>query len=249
MRSNIFLITICLVVLFAPLASTQEEGGTVNTPSLDEQLEAILETFDKTMTEEPSHRHHIRAEILFRLGRFEEAVQDYDKAVTVGRPHNEDSCWERGLAQYYAGDYEAGRDQFAAYHRVGAMDIENGLWRFLCTAEVEGIDKARETMFAYPRKTRRPFPALLELYMGRGTVDAVLKEAEDGVTDETDRTTNLFYAHYYLGKYFEIMDNHALALRQVEESLKHEISHFMYACAETDRKRLRDRVAEAEPTR
>ena len=202
------------------------------------QLEQALDRLNGVLTESPSRLHHERAEILFRLGRFTEAVRDYDTAARFGRPHNEDSCWERGLAQYYAGDFRGGREQFSRYHRVGPTDIENGLWRFLCIAEEEGIAKARETTIEYPRKVRKPFPALLALYLDKGSVDAVLDEARRGTSSVEELTTNLFYAHYYLGKYYEIVDQKDRALTHVQEALKHKIPDFMYACAEADEKRL-----------
>lgn len=202
------------------------------------QLEQALERLNGVLTDSPSQLHHKRAEILFRLGRFTEAVRDYDTAARFGRPHDEDSCWERGLAQYYAGDIRGGREQFSRYHRVGSLDIENGLWRFLCIAEEEGLAKARETTFEYPRKVRKPFPALLALYLDKGSVNAVLEEARRGTSSVEELTTNLFYAHYYLGKYYEIVDQKDRALTHVRKALKHKIPDFMYACAEADEKRL-----------
>ncbi len=204
----------------------------------DKVLGEELVRLNGMIAESPSRHHHARAEVLFRLGRFNESVGDYNVAAQFGWPHDEDSCWERGLAQYYVGDYRAGAEQFARYHRVGALDIENGLWRFLCIAEDENLAKARETMFEYSRKLRTPFPALLALYMGHGSADAVLEEANRGDDSDEDLTTNLFYAHYYLGKYYEVTDRTDLAMNQVQEALTHRISHFMYACAEADAKRL-----------
>jgi len=202
-------------------------------------LEEALAELDASLPPGPSHVNHRRAELLFRLGRYAEAVKEYDLAATVGRPHDEYSCWERGLAQYYAGDYHAGAEQFARYHEVGALDIENGLWRFMCIAEDEGIEKARAAMFDYPRKVRLPFPALLELYMGRGTADAVFEEAENGEIAEAERTERRFYAHYYVGKYFQTTGEQGRAREEVTAALKYEIPHFMYACAEADARILK----------
>ena len=205
------------------------------------QLEQALERLNGVITEEPSRHRHERAGVLFRLGRFTEAIRDYDAAARLRRPHDDDSCWERGLAQYYSGDFRAARDQFSRYHRVGPSDIENGIWRFLCIAEEEGIAKARETILEYPRKGRKPFPALLALYLDRGSADAVLEEARRDTSSAEELTTNLFYAHYYLGKYYEIVDQKDRALTHVRTALEHKISHFMYACAEIDAKRLETR--------
>mgnify|MGYP003643914800 CR=1 FL=1 len=202
------------------------------------QLEKDLADVNERITEAPSPEHHIRASLLFRLGRFKEAIADYDTAARLGRPHDEYSCWERGLAQYYAGDFKNGGEQFARYHRVGATDIENGLWYYLCVAEEEGVEKARTKFFDYPQKLRKPFPALLALYRGEGSAEAVLAEARLDTASPEELKTRLFYAHYYLGKYFEIMDETEQARTHIRTSLEYEIPHFMYACALLDAERL-----------
>lgn len=203
-----------------------------------QQLEQALEQLNGVIKDEPSRYHHNRAEVLFRLNRFEESVQDYNAAARFGWPHDEDSCWERGLAQYYAGAFRAAQKQFSGYHRVGPLDIENGLWRLLCIAEVDGIEKARESVLEYSRRVRKPFPALLEVYLDRGNAEAVLKEATDGISNPQELTANLFNAYYYLAKYYEIVDQKELALTHVQEALKHQFPHFMYACAEIDAERI-----------
>jgi hypothetical protein len=74
----------------------------------------------------PSPRHHQRAEILFRLGRFSESVADYSVAARGGKPHDEASCWERGLALYYAGDYVGGALPIVRHHSVRVPVIGDG---------------------------------------------------------------------------------------------------------------------------
>lgn len=140
-------------IVFAPYTVIAQE-----TPAAP--LDASLAPFSDLRPESPSPRHHQRAEILFRLGRFSESVADYGVAARGGEPHDEDSCWERGLALYYAGDYAGGSAQFARYHSVGATDVENGLWHFLCLAEAEGVEKARGALLDYTRMREAPFPAL-----------------------------------------------------------------------------------------
>ena len=179
-----------------------------NPPNLTlvSQLEDALKTLNDRIKDQPSRYHHDRAEVLFRLGRFEESIRDYDSAVHFGWPHNANSCWERGLAQYYAGDFQSAAEQFERYHRVGALDIENGLWRLMCTAEDQDIDTARAEMLDYSRKVRPPFPELLKLYLGNGSVEEVLRQAREEASTESDLTINLFNAHYYVGKYFQMID-------------------------------------------
>ena len=211
-----------------------------------QRLEQALEKLNGVITDTPSRYHHERAGVLFRMDRFEEAVKDYDMAVRFGRPHSGDSCWERGLALYYTGDFRGGEEQFYRYHRVGPLDIENGLWRFLCIAEEEGTEKAREAILDYSQKVRMPFPALLDLYLERGTAEAVVEQAKERTPPPRQLTTNLFYAHYYIGKYYEIIEDEERALLHVREALKHSIAHFMYACAQADERRLAARK-NAEP--
>lgn len=232
---SLYRIPVIALLLSSAVASAQDP---IIESQQTAQLEKALEQLSTLISDAPSRYHHDRAGVLFRLGRFEESIQDYDSAVQYAWPHDNDSCWERGLAQYYAGKFREGKEQFERYHEVGPLDIENGLWRLLCTAEDDGLETAREAMLDYPRKMRKPFPALLALYMDHGDADAVLKEAQDGVTAEEERTANLFNAHYYIAKYYEIIDQHDRALIHIRIALEHRFPHFMYYCAEIDARRL-----------
>jgi len=204
-------------------------------------LEESLKSFDNLDPESPSPRHHQRAEILFRLGRFSASVVDYSVAARGGEPHDEDSCWERGLAQYYAGDFAGGVAQFAHYHTVGGTDVENGLWHFLCLAEAEGVEKARGALLEYSRMREAPFPALWALYQGEGSAETVMTSAESG--DDVDRGRRLFYAHYYVGKYYEAMKDFSKAREHVAKALAQSLPYFMDDCAREDLRRLETRVA------
>lgn len=230
--------TAFIAVLACAFSTSAQEAEA--TPKSDQhlQLERALESLNAVISDRPSRSHHDRAEVLFRLGRFEEAIKDYDTSIQFKWPHDDNSCWERGLAQYYVGDFQAGAEQFVRYHRVGALDIENGLWRLLCIAEDEGIEKARTMILHYPRKMRKPFPSLLAVYMNEGKAEAVFEEANRDVTSEEERTANLFNAHYYLAKYYDITDQHTLARTHIQKALEYRIPHFMYACAQIDAERL-----------
>lgn len=239
-------LSVAIAVLGAGPGVAVEAGEDAPATPSHVELEAALAGIDRLISAVPSPLHHRRAELLFRLGRYTEAIADYTTAARLGRPHDADSCWERGLAQYYAGDFSGGADQFTRYHQRGATDIENGIWRFLCIAEAEGLAKARETMFAYPRKRGAPFPALLALYLGPGTVEAVLEEAEGDTLPGEAHTARLFYAHYYIGKFYEIAGDVGKADVHVRKALKHPIPHFMYFCAELDAARLAARIDPSE---
>jgi alpha-L-fucosidase len=202
------------------------------------RLEESLRDFTfATELEASPASYHERANVLFRLERFREAVTDYDRAAAGGTPHGQEACWERGLAQYYLGDFAASRKQFEGYHSVDPHDIENGLWRYYSIAKGEGLEKAKATLLPYPGETRGPFAALLRLYRGEGSVAQVIEEAGTGAPAERQEAS-LFYAHYYLGKYFEVRGEREEALRHLKEALRHPVRHFMVHCARFDLGRL-----------
>jgi len=186
--------------------------------------------------------HHERAVLLFRSGKFAESAAEFDRAVELGgRTHSSDACWERGLARYYAGDFDGGRRQFEGYHKVGPLDIENGLWIYICEAakrpEGGSLDKARAAIPAYTDRKRPPFPALLDLYLGKGTVEAVFAQAEASGGTRDDRSEAMFYAHLYTGKYLQTMGKTAEALEHMKKALELPLDHFMYWCAQAEVKR------------
>ena len=133
--------------------------------------------------------------------------------------------------------------QFARYHSVGATDVENGLWHFLCLAEAEGVEKARGALLDYTRMREAPFPGLWALYRGEGSAEAVMESAESGGDGEEGRGRRLFYAHYYVGKYYEAMKDFPKARDHVAKALAQSLPYFMDDCAREDLRRLEARVA------
>lgn len=234
---------VCIVGMWAILVMASRAPLWAEEPGALALMRDSLNAFADLRPESPSPRHHQRAEILFRLGRFSESVADYGVAARGGEPHDEDSCWERGLALYYAGDYAGGAAQFGRYHSVGATDVENGLWHFLCLAEAEGVEKERGALLNYTRMREAPFPALWALYRGEGSVEAVLASAESGSNGEDERGRRLFYAYYYVGKYYEAMKDFPKAREHVSKALAQSLPYFMDACAREDLRRLEARVA------
>ncbi len=181
--------------------------------------------------------HHQRGFEHFTLGQFRESTADFERSVEVGgKTHSSDECWERGLARYYAGDFEGARQQFEGYHRVGPLDIENGLWWMLCVAENDGLDRGRAALPGYTTRQRPPFPALLDLYLGQGSAEAVIAQAESNPEAESKekKDESLFYAHLYLGLYLKISDRRVEARKHFEKALEHPVDHFMYWCAQAE---------------
>ncbi|HVR74229.1 MAG TPA: hypothetical protein VMT52_07855, partial [Planctomycetota bacterium] len=186
---------------------------------------------------------HLRATALFKLGKFAESAAGFNAAVEAGGAHTSDACWERGLARYYAGDAEGARQQFEGYHHVGPLDIENGLWAFLSEARRGGsveerLERARRALPEYRDRRRPPFPALLDLYLGKGTVEAVFEEARGKTAPGPARDEGIFYAHLYAGKYLEAAGDAAGARKHLEEAVRIPIDHFMALCAKAEVERF-----------
>ena len=98
-------------VLFLLLSCTLlVRSDVVATPPPASPLEASLAPFSDLRPESPSPRHHQRAEILFRLGRFPEAVANYGVAAESG----DDEAEGRGRRLFYA-HYYVGKRPHRAY--------------------------------------------------------------------------------------------------------------------------------------
>ncbi|MBI3875509.1 MAG: tetratricopeptide repeat protein [Verrucomicrobia bacterium] len=148
----------------------------------------------------PLYMH--RAMELFKAGQIKECVEDFDnynKLLPDGAAQN----WQRGIALYYAGRFADGKKQFELHQTVNKQDVENAVWHFLCTARAEGVDKARAQLIPISGDTRIPMAKVHELFAGKAKPDDVLAAARAGEPPPDRLARQLFYAHLYLGIYFE----------------------------------------------
>jgi lipoprotein NlpI len=184
-----------------------------------------------------------KARELFAEGKLAESIAAFDKLATKFPPVAP-SLWERGLALWYVGEFAKAAEQFAAYDTVGKTDIENGLWHYLSVAKAEGAEAAGKKMIGYDVRTRPPFPALLDLFTGKGTAEAVDKQAVEGLPEaaKAERDDQRFHADLYVGKWHQINGRHAEALKRFEAAVGNESvsdpkhpNHFMWLCAKRDR--------------
>lgn len=194
-----------------------------------------------------------RGRDLFFEGKFAEAIALWDKVAEL-EPGSAAGLWERGLAYYYVGRFQDAIKQFTAYDTVDKLDIENGLWHYLSTVEAEGADAARKSLLQYTVRRRPPFPALWELYTGKGDAKAVLDSAEkDAGDDERQKKMNNFFARLYLGKHEQAAGRHEAAVTHFEEAVRNRIDvaefasgHFMWQCARIELARAKAAVAKAK---
>jgi lipoprotein NlpI len=156
-----------------------------------------------------------RGEMNFKAGHFKESVADFDHVIELSpaqAPHH----WQRGISLYYAGRFSDGRKQFELHKTVNPNDVENAAWHFLCVARESGITNARNAMLASGPDGRIPMKEIYALYRGNGSVEEVLAAA--GPATEKWRRDALFYAHLYLGLYFEALGNAAKAREHIVQA-------------------------------
>ena len=135
----------------------------------------------------------------FQSGRLDASVTGFD-AVARLAPDDAPQLWQRGIALYYVGRYEECRRQFESHRTVNPNDVENAAWHFLCVARAESPEQARDALLPVGPDRRVPMRQIYELFRGTLGPEGVLAAA--GAPPGAQ-----FYAHLYLGLYFEAIGN------------------------------------------
>jgi lipoprotein NlpI len=146
-------------------------------------------------------------------------------------PKQESRQWERGIALYYAGEYERGAKQFELYQTFHDNDVENSAWRYLCVARDKGVAEAQKTMLPIKDDRRVPMMQIYDLYRGKLTPDDVLAAVEKNAAGDREKNSGLFYAHLYIGLWHEAAGKADLAAKHIAAAEKHKIGHYMYDVA------------------
>jgi lipoprotein NlpI len=150
----------------------------------------------------------------FILGHIQESLDDFDKFLQL-QPKAAPGHWKRGISLYYARRYEDGRKQFKDGDKIFANDVENAVWHFLCNAKLQGIDKARAEMLKIGKDNRVPLMEVYDLFLGKCKPADVLAAAQAGDVPAELRNQQLFYAHLYLGLYFDALGDKRKALEHM----------------------------------
>jgi lipoprotein NlpI len=168
-----------------------------------------------------------RGGALFKLGKFRESVADFDRQIELD-PKAAPGHWQRGISLYYAGKYDEGKKQFKSYEEKDTNDVENAVWHFLCAARLDGVDKARAGLLKIGNDKRTPMTEVYRLYKGELKPADVLAAAKRDDVPEAQRKAALFYAHLYLGLYFDATGDKAKALEHMTEAAgKYRLDHYM----------------------
>ena len=197
--------------------------------------------FDKAIALDPNaaEAYDHRGSEHLKLGHFTESIQDFDKFLQF-KPDQEPGHWRRGIAYYYAGKFDEGRKQFEGYQTVDNNDVENAVWRYLCMARASGVDKARRAIMKVGRDRRVPFMEVYALYAGQAKPEDVLAAANAGNPPGQQLRERLFYAHLYLGLYYDAAGDKKVALEHITRAAQdYKIGHYMWDVAQVHRDLLR----------
>jgi lipoprotein NlpI len=212
-------------------AQTHYFRGTLN-EALRRNAEAVAD-FDKALQLDArlADAYDRRGSEQFKLGRIKESVADFDKYLEL-RPEHKPRHWKRGISYYYTGQFDEGKKQFEGYQTFDSNDVENAVWRYLCMARANGVEKARAEILKIGDDRRVPMRQIYDLYRGQSKPEEVLAAARAGQPDPDDLNERLFYAHLYLGLYHEAAGDKKLALEHLRKAAEdHRIGHYMWDVA------------------
>ncbi len=179
----------------------------------------------------------------FIIGEVKKSAADFDRYVKL-EPQQFPRHWKRGITLYYVNRFADGAKQFNAYEQISTTDVENGVWHFLCNARLMGVKKARKIMLKIGRDGRIPMMKVYELYKGIAKPSDVLKRVADAKLKGARQTHALFYAHLYLGLYYEAVEkDKKKALSHLNQATdKYRIGHYMWDVARVHRDILRKKT-------
>jgi len=144
----------------------------------------------------------------FRAGKIDAAVKGFDRAALLA-PNDAPFLWQRGIAQFYAGQFRACAQMFATHRTVNPDDVENAAWHFVCVAQADSFESARRQLLPVGPDTRVPMREIYAMFQGRATTAQVLKAAGTSVRAQ-------FYARLYSGLYLEATGDHQAGRAQIE---------------------------------
>jgi lipoprotein NlpI len=188
-----------------------------------------LTDFDKALTLDPrlAAAYNQRGAVHFKLGHIAASLTDFDKFLEL-KPAEAPRHWMRGISLYYAGRYDEGRKQFASYEAVDTNDVENSVWHFLCNARLVGVAKARTELLRIGEDRRVPLMQVYALFADKAKPEDVLTAARADKPGPEQLKQRLFYAHLYLGLYFEAAGDKKQALEHLTKAAEeYAMNHYM----------------------
>ena len=144
----------------------------------------------------------------FRAGRITAAVQGFDRAALLA-PAEAPFMWQRGIAQFYAGQFRECARMFASHRTVNPDDVENAAWHFLCVARAESPEAARRQLLPVGPDGRMPMREVYRMFKGELTQEQVMQAAGSNPSAQ-------FFARLYIGLYLDAIGDRAAGRAQLE---------------------------------
>jgi lipoprotein NlpI len=183
----------------------------------------------------------------FKLGHIKESLADFDRFIEL-EPAQAPYHWQRGISLYYAERFEEGRKQFELHQTVNPDDVENAVWHFLCVARAAGVENARAALISIKNDPRVPMMEVHALFANKLKPEDVLKAAAADNPPPLRLNRQLFYAHLYLGLYFEVLGDDQQACEHITQAAgRYRTDDYMGAVARVHRQ-LRWRKMNFPPT-
>ena len=170
----------------------------------------------------------------FRNGRLAESASGFDELASLV-PDYAPQLWQRGIVLYYVGRYQDCRLQFESHRTVNPNDVENAAWHFLCVARSESPERAEAELLPVGADSRLPMRQIYDMFRGTLDPEAVLSAAGT-------RPTAQFYAHLYVGLYFEALGRQDRALEHITAAAADQyapVGGYMHTVARVHRDILR----------
>ena len=166
-----------------------------------------------------------RAVADFLAGRVAESVVGFDNLSRLA-PERAPELWQRGIALYEVGRFSDCRRQFQSHRTVNPNDVENPAWHFLCVARAESPRAARAALLPVGPDARVPMRQVYQMLRGD-------LKPEDVMAAAGDRPEAQFYAHLYVGLYFEAVGNKVGSLEHITAaaSERYSMGGYMHVVA------------------
>jgi len=172
------------------------------------------------------------ARILFGAGAMKESAEVYDE-ILEAYPDNKPELWQRGLALYYADEFEKGVDQFESHQTFNSQDVENSVWHLLCQSRLTSVDEARKKMIHIEKDSRVPMKQVFDMFAGTGSPEEVL-DACGYEKGKPKLSNDIYHGLIYVGLFHEMTGNQKASNEAMIEALayKPEMNGLMGHVAE-----------------